>query len=82
MSLSHTLAMESLKLGPRLKASKEENDSNNLTLWPSLGDSITKVWLEIEGHSDIFAVTPFMVHHGRTCERNISATADCRTAPL
>ncbi len=33
--------MESLKLGPRVKASKEENDSSNLILGPSLGDSIT-----------------------------------------
>ncbi len=37
----HTLVMESLK--PRVKAFTEENDSNNLTLGPSLGDSITKV---------------------------------------
>ncbi len=46
--------MESLKLGPRVKAVKEENDSNNLALGPSLGDSITKVWPEIERLSDIF----------------------------
>ena len=51
--------MESLELGPRVKAFKEENDSNNLTLWPSLGDSITQVWTEIERLGDIFAVTPF-----------------------
>ena len=49
--------MESLK--PRVKAFKKENDSNNLTLGPSLGDSITQVWTEIERLSDIFAVTPF-----------------------
>ena len=64
MSLSlsisgHPLVMESLKIGPRVKAFKEENDSNNLTLWSSLGDSITKVWSEIDRLSDIFAVTPF-----------------------
>ncbi len=66
MSLSfsisvHTLVTESLKLGPRVKALKEENDSNSLTLGPSLGDSITEVWTEIEKLSDIFAVTPFIV---------------------
>ncbi len=62
MSLSisgHTLVMESLKLGPRVKAFKEENDLNNLTLGPSLGDSVTKEWPEIERLIDIFAVTPF-----------------------
>ena len=48
--------MESLKL---VRAFKEENDLNNLTLWTSLGDSITKVWPEIERLMDIFAVTPF-----------------------
>ncbi len=57
----HTLVMESLKLGPRVKLFKEENDSNNLTLGPSLGDSITKVWPEFERLSHIFAVTPFML---------------------
>ncbi len=65
MSLSpsisgHTLVMESLKLGPRVKASEEENDLNNLTLGPSLRDSITKMWPEIERFSDIFAITPFI----------------------
>ncbi len=55
----HTLVMESLKLDPRVKAFKEEKDSNNLTLGPSLGDSITKVWPDIERLSHIFAVTPF-----------------------
>ncbi len=55
----HTLVMESPKLGSRVEAFREEYDSNNLTLWPSLGDSITKVWPEIERISDIFAVTPF-----------------------
>ncbi len=64
MSLSlsisgHTLVMESPKLGPGVKAFKEENDSNNLTLWSSLGDAITKVWPEIQRLIDIFAVTPF-----------------------
>ncbi len=53
--------MESLKLGPRVKAFKEENDLNNLTPGPSLRDSITKVWTEIERLSHIFAVTPFTV---------------------
>ena len=51
--------MESPK--PRVKAFKEQNDLNNLTLGPSLGDSITKVWPEIEGLSHIFAVTPFIL---------------------
>ncbi len=65
MSLSlsisgHTWVMESLKLGPRVKAFKEENDLNNLSLGPSLGDSIIQVWPEIERLSDIFAVTPFL----------------------
>ncbi len=32
---------------------------NDLTLGPSLRDSITKVWPEIERLSDILAVTPF-----------------------
>ena len=50
--------MESLKL--RVKAFKEENDSNNLTLGPSLRDSVTKVWPEMERLSHIFAVTPFI----------------------
>ncbi len=54
---------ESLKLGPRVQAFKEVNDLNNLTLGPSLGDSITKVWPEIERLSHIFAVTPFMCVH-------------------
>ncbi len=54
--------MESLKLNPRVKVFKEENDSNNLTLGPSLGDSITKVWPEIQRLSDIFAVTPAYRH--------------------
>ncbi len=52
-------ALESPKLGQRVKAFKEENDSNNLTLWSSLGDSITKAWPEIERLSNIFAVTLF-----------------------
>ncbi len=39
---------------------KEENDLNNLILGPSVGDSITKVWPEIERLSHIFAVTPFI----------------------
>ncbi len=56
----HTLVMESLKLSPRVKAFKEENDSNNLTLGPSLGDFITKVWTEIERLSHIFAVKTFI----------------------
>ena len=56
---SHTLVMASLKLGPRVKAFKEENDSNNLTLGRSLGDYITKVWPEIGRLGDIFAVAPF-----------------------
>ncbi len=56
---SPTLVMESLKFGLRVKAFKEENYSNNLTLGPSLRDSITKVWLEMERLSDIFAVAPF-----------------------
>ncbi len=69
MSLSlsipgHILVMESLKLSPRVKAFKEENDSNNLTLGPSLRDSITKVWPEIERLSHIFAVTPFSSQAG------------------
>ncbi len=41
------------------KAFKEENDSNNLTLRPSLGDSITKEWPRIERLIDIFDVIPF-----------------------
>ncbi len=45
MSLSlsifvHTLVMASLK--PRVKVFKEENDSNTLTLGPSLGDAINQ----------------------------------------
>ncbi len=64
MSLSlsisgHTLVMESLKLGPRVKVFKKENDLNNLTLGLRLRDSITKVRSEIERLSDIFAVAPF-----------------------
>ncbi len=51
--------IETPKLGPRVKAFKEENDSNNLTLGSSLGVSITKVWPNIERLTDIFAVTPF-----------------------
>ena len=39
---------------------KEENDSNNLTLGPSLGDAITQVWTERERFSDGFAVTFFI----------------------
>ncbi len=53
----HILVMESLE--PRVKAFKEENDLNTLTLGPSLRDSITKVWPEIQRLIDIFAVTPF-----------------------
>ncbi len=56
----HTLVMESLKLGLRIRVFKDENDSNNLTLGPCLGDSITKVWPEIERLRDIFAVTPYI----------------------
>ncbi len=51
MSLSlsvYALVMESPKLGLTVKAFKEENDSNNLTLWPSFRVFITKVWPEIE----------------------------------
>ncbi len=52
--------MESPKLGPRVKVFKEENDSHNLTLGPSLSDSLTEVWPEIERISHIFfAVTAF-----------------------
>ncbi len=42
-----------------VKAFEEENDSNNLTLGPSLRDSIAKVWPENERLIDIFAVAPF-----------------------
>ncbi len=49
--------MEPLK--PRVNVFKEENDLSNLTLGPSLGDSITQVWPEIERLSHIFAITPF-----------------------
>ncbi len=64
MSLSlsisgHTWVMESLK--PRVKAFKEENDLNTLTLGPSLGASITKTWPEIERLSHIFALGSFNV---------------------
>ncbi len=55
----HTWVMESLELGLRVNALKEENDSNNLTLGSR--DSITQVWPEIERLSDIFAVIPFTV---------------------
>ncbi len=70
LSLSgHTLVMESLKLGPRVKVFKEENDLSNLTLGPSLEDSITKVWPEIERFSHIFAVTSFILWHGSSSRR-------------
>ncbi len=64
MSLSlsisgHTLVMESPKLDQRVKLFKSFSSLNALTLGPSLGDSITKVWSEIERLRDIFAVTPF-----------------------
>ena len=50
--------MESLKLV--VKVFKEKNDLNALTLRPSWGDSIAKVWPETKGLSHIFAVTPFI----------------------
>ena len=56
----HAWVMESLKLDPRVKVFMEENDSNNMTLRPSLVDSITQVWPEIERLSDICAVTPLI----------------------
>ena len=46
----HNLVMKSLKLDPRVKVSKEESDSSNLTLGPSGGDSITKMWPETQSH--------------------------------
>ncbi len=58
LSISGHTLVESLKLGPRVKAFKEENDLNNLTL--GLRDSVTKVWPEIERLRDIFAVKPFI----------------------
>ncbi len=64
MSLSlpisdHTLVMESLKLGPRVKLFESYSSLKALTLGPSSRDSITKVWPEIERLMDIFAVTHF-----------------------
>ncbi len=55
----HTLVMESPKLGQRVKLFESYSSLNASTLEPSLGDSITKVWPEIERLRDIFAVTPF-----------------------
>ncbi len=55
----HTWVMESSQLGPRVKLFKSFSSLNALTLEPSLRDSITKVWPEIDRLSDIFAVTPF-----------------------
>ncbi len=63
MSLSisgHTWVMESLKLGQKVKLFESFSSLNALSLGTSLGDSITKVWPEIERLIDIFAVTPFM----------------------
>ncbi len=51
--------MESPQLGQRVKLFESFSSSNVLTLGLSLRDSITKVWPEIEGLSDIFAVPPF-----------------------
>ncbi len=51
--------MESPKLGPRVKLLESFSSLDALTLGPSLGDSITKVWPEIERLSHIFALTPF-----------------------
>ncbi len=63
MSLSlsisgHTLVMESLELGPRLPLFESFTSLDALTLGPSLGGSVTKMWPEMERLSDIFAVTP------------------------
>ncbi len=52
--------MESFKPGPRVKLFESFSSLNDLTLRPSLRDSITKVWPEIDRLSDIFAITPFM----------------------
>ncbi len=56
----HTLVMESPKVGQRIKLFQSFSALNALTLGPSLRDSITKVWSEIERLSHIFAVTPFI----------------------
>ncbi len=50
--------MESPKFGPRVQLFESFSSLNALTLGPNLGDSITKVWPEIERLSHIFAVTP------------------------
>ena len=60
LNLCHTLVMESPDLGPRVKLFKSFTSLNALTLGPSLRDSITKVWPEIERLSHIFDVTPYL----------------------
>ena len=52
---------ESLQLGPRVKAFKEEEDSNSLTLGPSLGDSVTNVRPDTKRLIDIFADVPLVI---------------------
>ncbi len=51
--------MESPQLDQSVKLFESFSSLNNLTLGLSLGDSITKVWPEIDRLSDIFAVKPF-----------------------
>ncbi len=49
----------SLSISDNQKLFESFSSLNALTFGPSLRDSITKVWPEIERLSDVFAVTPF-----------------------
>ncbi len=58
----HTWVMESPQLGPRVKLFESFSSFNALTLGPSLRDSITQVWSEIERLIESSVVTPFRSH--------------------
>ncbi len=55
---SLTWLMQAGRLGPSVKLCESFSSLNALTLGPSLRDSITEVWPDIERLSDNFAVTP------------------------
>ncbi len=91
MSLSlsnsgHTLVMESLKLGPRVKLFESFSSLNASTLGPSLRDSITEVWPEMERLSHIFAVTPFSIREQRRPRsdqvQTLYPTLSCHSNPV
>ena len=71
--------MESVKLGPRVKVLKEENDSNNLTLGPSLRDSITK---RLRDSATFLLLHPFAMQPGEASHQCALSALHAMAQPM